>query len=154
MVYLEIGRFDKDINGESVLLDSCGFTYHMESENNGNFHWICDYHDPNNPPCLARAVTHENRILELNGAHVHLPLKEPEEETGRLVKNIGRGSFSFIDNNGYKYFKDNVFQGNRFAWRCALKRKTQCKARVRTIGAKVYGRSGAHNHGPDSEIVL
>ena len=71
------------------------------------------------------------------------------DEIGKLVKNVGRGCFHFIDPQGFKYFKDNEFPGNKYAWRCAMKKKIKCKARLRTVGCKIYGRSHIqHNHLP------
>ena len=82
-----------------------------------------------------------------------MPSKESEQylaEVGKLVKNTGRGSFHFIDPQGYKYFKDNEFPGNKYAWRCSMKKKIKCKARLRTVGCKIYGRSHVeHNHLPE-----
>ena len=151
--FLEVGRFYKTNVGDHVLLDNTGFSYQIDyrsKDGSADIYWQCNMTETQ---CFARATTRGNKIVDLKGGHLHLPSKEPQytgEEIGKLFKNVGRGSFHFIDPQGYKYFKDNEFPGNKYAWRCSMKKKIKCKARLRTVGCKIYGRSSVqHNHLPD-----
>ena len=150
--FLEVGRFYKTNLGDHVLVDNTGFSYEIDyrSKDGAEIFWQCNATEGQ---CFARATTQGNKIVELKGGHLHLPTKEPQhsgEEIGKLFKNIGRGGFYFIDPQGFKYFKDNQLPGNKYAWRCAMKKKIKCKARLRTVGCKIYGRSSVqHNHLPE-----
>lgn len=159
--YLGVGRFFKGGSGQTILYDSAGFSYSMEAKLPNGRLWACNFVDKNGAVCPAKAVTRSNKIIEWKSSHHHLPSKEyqfqEEEEIGKLVTNVGRGSFHFIDRQGFKYFKDNEFPGHKYAWRCSMKKRLKCKARLRTIGSRIYGRSNEHNHGPEfgpDEVVF